>query len=397
MEKPKIKGTPQRWRQNILFLVIGLVTGIIGTSLASTLFTGQQGDPAPLILYPSPPPTATYPRMIPTTAPTYPAQRMMPLATVIAPRVNVARIAPNGQYMMVATWDSGQGFLTRHDFAVQANLSGSVSTLVANSGMVSDMIFNASGDRLAVMTGESVSIYGMPEQDYLYHFQGYSGAAFSPDGKWLVLSSSTDGLRILEADTLVYADSVPVAGWINKLAISPDSQRLAVAVADNSGSTRVRVMNMNDLHSTRYSEYAAGNYVFQMAFHPAGEMLAVAADTTLRVFNLTDGSQRFFSLDALVRVRSVAFNPDGTWLAVGGGDTGGGMMGAIYTWRWDESTILRPDESWRDYRILSGHVHDVNSVSFTPDGAYLLSASSDGSVRLWDYRNGGGEISRLQI
>ena len=36
------------------------------------------------------------------------------------------------------------------------------------------------------------------------------------------------------------------------------------------------------------------------------------------------------------------------------------------------------------YATLYGHEGDVQAVEFTPDGKYLVSAGTDGSVRIWD-------------
>lgn len=392
MEKPKHKGIPRpRW-YNLVFLAVGIIIGVAGTMLVSTAIIWRPALPTPVPLMPSP----TYP-VVPTLVSTYPVQMPMPQATIIAPRVQVAALSPDGRFMAVAAWDNGQGRLDLHEFAVQGNLTGTIYQLAAPTGMIDKIQFSPSGDKLAAMSLDyMVWIYDVRTKTELTCFQGQSRAAFSPDGKWLVLGGGHDGLRVLEAASLNFAESVPVDGYIHALTISPDSQHLAVAVADNSGSSFVRVMNLNNLHGP-YSESNAGGYVYQMAFHPSGSVLAVASDNSVRVLYLVNGSQRFFSLAEMGRVRTIAFSPDGTWLAAGGGDTGAGLPGMIYAWRWDESAILRPDADWREMRVLAGHIHDVNSITFTPDGAYLLSASSDGSIRLWDYMNGGVEVSRMQI
>jgi WD40 repeat protein len=72
-------------------------------------------------------------------------------------------------------------------------------------------------------------------------------------------------------------------------------------------------------------------------------------------------------------VDALTFSPDGRWLASGSSDR---------TIRvWDLST-------GRTICTLEGHTDDVWSLSFSPDGKHLASASQDGAVRIWDAGSG---------
>jgi WD40 repeat protein len=71
-------------------------------------------------------------------------------------------------------------------------------------------------------------------------------------------------------------------------------------------------------------------------------------------------------------VQSLAFSPDGHWLAAGG------KSGDIQLWRWDkEKTNPMPI-------VFTGHKTPVDSVSFTSKG--LMSAAGDDDVHLWEVR-----------
>ena len=68
-------------------------------------------------------------------------------------------------------------------------------------------------------------------------------------------------------------------------------------------------------------------------------------------------------------VASVAFSPDGQYIASGSYDK------TVRLWNRQGDPIAPP---------FRGHEEPINSVAFSPDGQYIASASLDQTVRLWD-------------
>jgi WD40 repeat protein/tetratricopeptide (TPR) repeat protein len=76
-------------------------------------------------------------------------------------------------------------------------------------------------------------------------------------------------------------------------------------------------------------------------------------------------------------VQSVAFSPDGTRLAGGGGEID--KPGAVTVW---------DAQTGQQLLDLKGHTGQVWSVAFSPDGKRLASASRDKTAKVWDTQTG---------
>ena len=106
-------------------------------------------------------------------------------------------------------------------------------------------------------------------------------------------------------------------------------------------------------------------------YSPDGSTFAVGSsigiwlyDTeTFQELELIRGQGSWFS--------SIAFSPDGSTLATGGGD----MDRTVRLWDVSTGAVKA---------ILAGHTTGIRSVLFSPDGSTLASGSSDGTVLLWD-------------
>ncbi|MEE0976298.1 MAG: hypothetical protein UH543_01005 [Bacteroidales bacterium] len=53
-----------------------------------------------------------------------------------------------------------------------------------------------------------------------------------------------------------------------------------------------------------------------------------------------------------------------------------------------ETVIIKDAKSEQKLKTLAGHSYDVKSVSWSPDGKYLVSGSLDETVKIWDAKSG---------
>jgi WD40 repeat protein len=113
-----------------------------------------------------------------------------------------------------------------------------------------------------------------------------------------------------------------------------------------------------------------------IGFNPDGTLLAASgmSDHIIHFWDTTTWQETMRWQDDRVN-QTLAFSPDGAWLATGGeGDF------SVHVWNLskDDKTVTP----------LEFHTATVNSLTFSTDGKYLASGSSDETVRVWDMTTG---------
>lgn len=267
--------------------------------------------------------------------------------------------------------------------------------------------FSPKGDLLAFASDDNtVQLRRFPDGALMHTMEGHSscltGIAISPDGTYLASGSHDKTVRLWRV-----ADGEPLlvlgghSGGADSIAFSPDGAYLA------AGS---RIWNISDGVLLYTLERTGGGDV---VFSTDGTCLAScsriwnAADGSLlyELVGITDSGNVNFSPDGLfiasaacdehtVRLRRVAdgilahtlegprgviwtqvctaFSPDGALIAAGFSDPH--SLHTILLWRVADGALLC---------TLEGHTGPINDLAFSPDGAYLVSCSDDGTVRLW--------------
>jgi energy-coupling factor transporter ATP-binding protein EcfA2 len=249
-----------------------------------------------------------------------------------------------------------------------------------------------------------------PETKLGGHVDAVRALAVGSDG--LLITGGDDG-KVLRHNWKGNGSPTEIGAFssgVRSLALNPDGRFLAAGFADGA----LRLWNLSQPGSSPRELAAEGALLGALAFAPRDGLLASArADGTLSLFDPAKPEVRPQLLDGHQsgRVTSLAFGPNG--LLVAGLSEGGALLwpapsgaappralcgnGAI------RSVAVSPDGRFVACggargeitletvaggapTVLRGHASSVNSLSFSPHVDALASASSDGTVRLWNLK-----------
>jgi WD40 repeat protein len=179
--------------------------------------------------------------------------------------------------------------------------------------------------------------------------------------------------------SLVEGDLNATAEWalrqmateLTSLSYSPDGEFLAGVDLDR----KIRTLHPLSFKVQTTFETDHKEKVTSFAVAPARNLMATASlDGTFTVRHRDTGKELFEAPQLKGPLHSVAFDPEGKRLAVGGSD------GILELWDLDSQKKL--------LTLGGGHEHDVTGVAFSPDGRWLASSGADARVIVWDARTG---------
>jgi len=201
---------------------------------------------------------------------------------------------------------------------------------------------------------------------------------FAPDESWLLTASSDSRqpVRIWDPErcaALPLPETLAqIHGKVREAALATDAQAgVLVATGDDEG--RLQVMR-RDRHGTWRSlcrleshEAAITGLTFS---HDAQWLAAASRDGRASLYRISNGEcgePRYLDPQA-GRLYDIAFAPDDKALVTGS------FEAKAQVWSLDGTLLAE----------LIGHRNRVTSVQFSPDGHWILTASRDGAIKIWE-------------
>jgi WD40 repeat protein len=199
-----------------------------------------------------------------------------------------------------------------------------------------------------------------------------SEVAITHDGRRIVLGYSDGPISVLDVNSGEELTTLPADLGRRCLALSPDGNWLVSGGLSPATLWDLRTGRVQQ----KLDEGLQFNIISSVAFSIDSRIVAVGSSLggryAVKLWNVQTGKTSELS-GITSTVNSLAFSPDGRWLATASDDS------TVKVWNADTGL---------EDRAFFGHTAAVETIQFCPDSNCLITASDDGTVRVWDRPSG---------
>ena len=271
-------------------------------------------------------------------------------------------------------WVSGSA-----DGEVQVGRDREPARRLAHPGELRAMALSADGQRLATASADGrVRVWSLADERPPRELRGHVGAVlsamFDRSGERLVTAGADGSARVWSLSAAGPPRVLQHPGAVRLAVFAPDG-RIATGAQDGE----VREWPVDGLAPAIHRGHTGE--VVALAYRPdGGALLSAALDGTARVWATQPGQKDRLFAGHAGRIYAAHWSPDGDRIVTASQD------GTARVWPVDG----------RPPTILRGHAEELGAANFSPDGDDVVTSGRDGSVRVWQVRGAAEAVPVLR-
>jgi len=363
--------------------------------------------------------------------------------------VNTATISADGKYVLTTSWDKYaklwdikgnliHAFSNHNSYVWNAAFSPDGTKIVSCGADRNALVWDLQGNVLATLSGHEADVYSAEfsrdgkfiittsndnsakywsvdgnllntlkvKDDNRFSNTLFMSASFSPDGKYIITTNNDQlnkfhSARIWDLQGNQIQIFIGHQDWLNSASFTNDgkyvlttSRDKTIRIWDLSGkqikilkghesnvwhavllSDEINVVSVSEDKTMRkwnignlQDPFAEKKSINCASISPDGLTIFTASKDTATLWNLL-GDQLVTLKGHKGRINSVSFSSDGKFLATASSDS------TAKIWKTDGKLVF----------TLNGNKDKINWVAFSHDGKYIVTACSDSSAAIWDF------------